>query len=669
MTLSAEEQFALELINRARLDPLAEAARLGIDLNDGLAPGTLDGASRQVLAPNALLEQAADGHGQWMRENNSFTHEGPGGNSPRDRMEEAGYLFTGAWSYAENLAFYGVEGYSMDMGAAIAIQSDMLFRSPDHRVNLLTGSFREVGVAQVITHLTDPQTQTIHRTSLLIEDFAASGSSSFLTGVVYVDVDRDGFYSVGEGWRGTRITLAGVETVSSESGGYALTAGPSGWAEVTTAAWREVNMRLSILFEGENVKLDIIGRTVRVSADTVLHEGVTRAELLGAADLSLRAGDSSTWLSGNSGANTLEGGLGYDTIFGGAGDDLIYGGAGYDMLRGDAGNDTIYGGTSANIGGGAGDDLIYGGYQGNVIWAGEGNDTIYGGGADDVIYGGTGRNVIYGGDGWGQMYGGDLVFGGDGRDLIYAGTGDDIVRGNDGSDTIWAGEGDDDLAGGAGDDLIYGESGSNIIWAGAGNDTVQGGTGSDTIYGGAGNNRLFGNDGNDLIHASPGGDFIGGGAGNDTIYGAEGADTIYLGLGNDSADGGAGNDMIYGGTGANRIHGGLGDDTIVAGTGRDVMTGGDGADVFIFSSADHVGIGAGRDMITDFETGIDRIDLSAMGTHFNGEDGLLGGGQKSFYYFAPTGLLIGDRNGDGIPDWVLELQNRPAVFGAGDVLL
>lgn len=47
----------------------------------------------------------------------------------------------------------------------------------------------------------------------------------------------------------------------------------------------------------------------------------------------------------------------------------------------------------------------------------------------------------------------------------------------------------------------------------------------------------------------------------------------------------------------------------------------------------------------------------------------LGGGQKSFYYFAASGLVIGDRNGDGIADWVLELQNKPASLLVEDFLL
>ena len=56
---SVHEQLMLELVNRARLDPLSEAKRLGIDLNKNLAPGTLNGTPRAVLAPNDLLLDGA----------------------------------------------------------------------------------------------------------------------------------------------------------------------------------------------------------------------------------------------------------------------------------------------------------------------------------------------------------------------------------------------------------------------------------------------------------------------------------------------------------------------------------------------------------------------------------------------------------------------------------
>ena len=39
MSLTAAEQYLLELINRARLDPVAESQRYGLTLNAGLPAG------------------------------------------------------------------------------------------------------------------------------------------------------------------------------------------------------------------------------------------------------------------------------------------------------------------------------------------------------------------------------------------------------------------------------------------------------------------------------------------------------------------------------------------------------------------------------------------------------------------------------------------------------
>lgn len=43
---TALEQYVLELVNRARADPAAEAARLGIDLNQGLGAGQITTAAK-----------------------------------------------------------------------------------------------------------------------------------------------------------------------------------------------------------------------------------------------------------------------------------------------------------------------------------------------------------------------------------------------------------------------------------------------------------------------------------------------------------------------------------------------------------------------------------------------------------------------------------------------
>ena len=66
-------------------------------------------------------------------------------------------------------------------------------------------------------------------------------------------------------------------------------------------------------------------------------------------------------------------------------------------------------------------------------------------------------------------------------------------------------------------------------------------------------------------------------------------------------------DMLVGGIGNDKLRGQGGDDILIDGAGSDTLSGGDGADVFIFT-ADGV-----RDIVEDFELGIDRLDLSGLG--------------------------------------------------------
>ncbi len=59
VNMTDQEQLLLELVNRACANPLAEAARYGIDLNQGLDPGTLNGNFKQPLSPHQALVDAA----------------------------------------------------------------------------------------------------------------------------------------------------------------------------------------------------------------------------------------------------------------------------------------------------------------------------------------------------------------------------------------------------------------------------------------------------------------------------------------------------------------------------------------------------------------------------------------------------------------------------------
>lgn len=83
-----------------------------------------------------------------------------------------------------------------------------------------------------------------------------------------------------------------------------------------------------------------------------------------------------------------------------------------------------------------------------------------------------------------------------------------------------------------------------------------------------------------------------------------GGETMFATAQGGTLTGGDLADILTGAQGADTLSGGGGDDVILDGGGRDVLTGGAGADVFSLS------MDGSEDRITDFEQGVDRIDLS-----------------------------------------------------------
>lgn len=81
-------------------------------------------------------------------------------------------------------------------------------------------------------------------------------------------------------------------------------------------------------------------------------------------------------------------------------------------------------------------------------------------------------------------------------------------------------------------------------------------------------------------------------------------ETLFATAQGGNLTGGALADILTGAQGADSLSGGGGEDVILDGGGQDVLTGGAGADVFILS------MDGSEDRITDFEQGVDRIDLS-----------------------------------------------------------
>ncbi|MFK7752630.1 MAG: calcium-binding protein [Sedimentitalea sp.] len=157
------------------------------------------------------------------------------------------------------------------------------------------------------------------------------------------------------------------------------------------------------------------------------------------------------------------------------------------------------------------------------------------------------------------------------------------------------------------DDQIFGKGGNDTLRGDAGDDMIEGGRGNDSVVGGDGEDNLFGGDGRDIMRGGDGYDFMFGEDGNDSLFGQDGNDYINGGQASDRVVGQDGNDVLFGGRGNDRVEGGTGNDRLTDGLGADQLTGGSGFDIFIFVQDGTL------DIITDYEDGMDRIDLTDFG--------------------------------------------------------
>ena len=93
--------------------------------------------------------------------------------------------------------------------------------------------------------------------------------------------------------------------------------------------------------------------------------------------------------------------------------------------------------------------------------------------------------------------------------------------------------------------------------------------------------------------------------GDDYLKGESGDDLIRGLAGDDFLQGRGGHDRLEGGKGDDLLKGGKGDDLLLGGRGYNILIGGKGHDTFAYDQVERR-----RDIITDFELGIDKIDLS-----------------------------------------------------------
>ncbi|MDP3407393.1 putative Ig domain-containing protein [Bosea sp. (in: a-proteobacteria)] len=454
---------------------------------------------------------------------------------------------------------------------------------------------------------------------------------------------------------------------------------------------------------------------VIATASTVLSAHVEDLRLVGSDAIDGTGNDDDNSLLGNNAANRLIGLGGADVLTGYGGNDIIEGGEGDDVLTG-----------------GDGDDILRGGENDDVLKGGAGFDAMFGGSGDDLYYVDDLGDTASEDDGFGGDAGGfDTVYstvsfalaagievlrasgsgaisltGNAGDNSLYGNAAANVIEGEAGNDLLSGGGGDDVLSGGDDDDRLLGGDGADQLFGDAGNDRLDGGAGADFMNGGAGDDIYYVNDVGDVISEDDG--FGGDAGGFDIVYSSvdvtlgAGIENLYLtgssaanGTGNgldnrilgnsgdnvlsggDGADqlvGNAGNDVLIGGAGTDNLNGGAGMDRLIGGLARDVLTGGADADTFVFEALPDT-----RDTITDFQTGLDRIEISSAafggGLTAGGSvnlvvNGTLAAGVAGFTYNSANGALAWDADGQGgaAAVAVAVLTNKP-LLTASDFLL
>jgi len=260
-----QEQFMVELINRARLDPAAEVARFGLgSLNEGSptlggVPYTIRDGPHQAVAIDPEIMDATSDYAELMEGTDTFCHTCLG-TDPQDRMLAAGYVSArsdfdppaGVASYTldygfaddggglilvpgrENLAKRTEgpkNGMIDDLTAAVAeahagLFEDLTVPSRGHRSTMMYGEWKEVGVG-----IAEGPEGSFDSLYISIDFAHRSDTGPFLTGVAYDDVDGDDFYTpdAGEPLGGLLVQAFGAGTATLvdstntfASGGYSL---------------------------------------------------------------------------------------------------------------------------------------------------------------------------------------------------------------------------------------------------------------------------------------------------------------------------------------------------------------------------------------------------------------------------------------------------------------
>ena len=195
-----------------------------------------------------------------------------------------------------------------------------------------------------------------------------------------------------------------------------------------------------------------------------------------------------------------------------------------------------------------------------------------------------------------------------------------FISGTNFSEALFGTAASDTIDALGGNDFLSGEGGNDKLFGGEGLDKLNGGTGSDRLDGGPGTDTAdYSKAPNGVdVNLFQGNGFDGTGS-VDTLISIENSDGSNFsdGLtGNSNPNllrGNDGNDSIFGFGGNDILLGGQGDDFIKGGEGKDKISGGTGADNLLYTATSDSGVGTlNRDVITGFEHGVDKINVSGI---------------------------------------------------------
>ncbi len=287
-----DEQFMLELINRARMNPAEEGVILanhsdpniqgainffGVDKNAMIQEFSTYPSS-PPLAWNPLLTQAARRHSADLKANNFQGHGGTDGSTLSSRITDTGYEWR---AIAENVFSFGRSiphahaGFVVDWGVP----------SLGHRKNTIEFHqepiYTEVGIGiletdsintkrsninpSVVEILPAPGVELLQSSDVgplvVTIDFATTFNPiPKVLGVVHKDSDGNEFYTPGEGQG--NITVSIVETGSStttyNSGGFHINVSTPGTYTLAIQGDGIQPMQKSFDISQDNVKVDFM---------------------------------------------------------------------------------------------------------------------------------------------------------------------------------------------------------------------------------------------------------------------------------------------------------------------------------------------------------------------------------------------------------------------------